>query len=82
MTQFSREITASWTVNDVMRHFPESLMVLNDFGIDLCCGATATLDAAAHDVGMSPSVLIAALVPCTVEDEPPLDGTPDARRGV
>lgn len=77
MTQSSREITSSWTVNDVMRHFPQSLMVLNDFGVDMCCGAMATLDAAARDVGVSSSVLIAALAPSTVNDAPPPDGMPD-----
>ena len=69
--------TLSWTVNDVLRCFPISMLVLNKLGIDTCCGARATLQAAAEKISMAPEDLLAALLPCTGDDEvmPTTDGS-------
>lgn len=64
----------SWTVKDVMRCYPISMLIFNKLGIDTCCGATATLEMAAHKVGLAPDDLLTALLSCTVDDDdvPPL----------
>ena len=70
MTYSSPAPTASWTVGDVMRYFPLSMMVFDDLGIDSCCDPTATLAAAAGAAGISPDTLLDALRPTTTDDEP------------
>lgn len=52
-----------------MRCYPMSILVFNNLGIDTCCGATATLEAAAQKVGMKPDDLIVALLPCSSDEE-------------
>lgn len=69
MTYEMTSPTLSWTVRDVMRCYPMSILVFNNLGIDTCCGATATLEAAAQKVGMKPDDLIVALLPCSSDEE-------------
>lgn len=66
-------ITLSWTVNDVMRCFPISALVLNNLGVDTCCGANDALDLAAKKAGLLPEALLAALIPCSTDDEADTD---------
>lgn len=54
-------VTSSWSVNDVLRYYPSTASVFNAFGLDLCCGAHLTLDAAAHDAGCEADTLLAAI---------------------
>lgn len=61
--------TLSWTVKDFMRCYPISMLVFNRLGIDTCCGATATLEAAALQAGLLPDELLAALTPCTTDED-------------
>lgn len=70
MTYSSPAPTPSWTVGDVMRYFPLSMMVFDDLGIDTCCDPRATLDVAARNAGISSDALLDALRPSTVEEEP------------
>ncbi|MEO7996757.1 MAG: DUF542 domain-containing protein [Gemmatimonadaceae bacterium] len=58
--------TLSWTVNDVMRCFPMSVLLFNNLGVDTCCGGMQTLDVAAQNAGLSPDDLLVAVLPCTV----------------
>lgn len=51
-------IDATWTVDDVLHTFPGSGALFNAFGIDTCCGAHASLEEAARDVGLAPSALV------------------------
>lgn len=60
-------ITAEWTVNDVLRHFPEAAPVLNRFGIDTCCGGSLPLSEAAATAGIEAEALVAALGSAAVE---------------
>ncbi len=57
----SHSIDASWTVNEVIRTFPETVTVFNAFGVDSCCGGDASLEEAALDAGAARSELISAL---------------------
>ena len=66
-------ISASWTIYDVLRHYPTTILVFNDLGIDSCCGGMATVEAAARDAAIAPHDLIAALeaqLANDKEDEP------------
>ena len=54
-------ITPSWTVYDVLRHFPTTILVFNDLGIDTCCGGMATIEAAARGAAIASRDLIIAL---------------------
>lgn len=66
-------ITSSWTVYDVLRYYPTTILVFNDLGIDSCCGGMATIEAAARDAAITPHDLIAALeaqLANDKEDEP------------
>lgn len=50
------------TVNELIRLYPGTVQVFNDFGIDACCGgAVPVLEAAARD-GADPAALIEALL--------------------
>jgi iron-sulfur cluster repair protein YtfE (RIC family) len=54
-------IMASWTVYDVLRYYPTTVLVFNDLGIDTCCGGMATIEDAARDAAVTPGDLITAL---------------------
>ena len=54
-------ITTSWTVYDVLRHFPTTILVFNDLGVDTCCGGMETVEAVARDASITPRDLIVAL---------------------
>ena len=57
----TRTIEAGMTVNDVLRRFPETVSVFNNFGIDACCGGAASLEEAAHRDGAALVALLDAL---------------------
>jgi len=54
-------IDASWTVNDVIRTYPESVGVFNASGVDSCCGGHETLESAAREATININALISAL---------------------
>jgi len=60
-------ITADWSVNDVLRHFPEAAAVLNRFGIDTCCGGSLPLSDASAAAGVDIRQLVTALQFAAVE---------------
>jgi iron-sulfur cluster repair protein YtfE (RIC family) len=68
-------LTSSWTVNDVLRYFPTTVLVFNDLGIDTCCGGMATLEDAARDAAMTSPDLLAALESCLSKDSEPVSWT-------
>ena len=49
------------TVNDIIAQHPASIAVLNQFGVDSCCGGGETLRAAAQHSGVDLDALIAEL---------------------
>ena len=47
------QIDPKLSVNEVMRRWPLSVGTFNAFGIDTCCGAAASLEAAAARAGVA-----------------------------
>lgn len=54
-------IDTETTVNDVIRMYPESVLVFNQMGIDACCGGDAPLAEAARRDGVDLGSLLARL---------------------
>jgi NAD(P)H-dependent flavin oxidoreductase YrpB (nitropropane dioxygenase family) len=54
-------IDASWTVNDVIETFPESILVLNTLGVDSCCGGNLTLSEACAEGGLDVATVTSEL---------------------
>lgn len=54
----SGPVELSWTVNEVLRTCPDSIVVLNRYGIDACCGGADTLAEAAEREGVDAAVLL------------------------
>ena len=50
------------TVNEVIRHFPDTVTVFNDFDIDGCCGGSVPVREAAIRDGADPDAVFAALL--------------------
>ena len=62
-------LDSSWTVHEVMRHYPTAMLTFADLGVDECSDARLSLDAVARAVGMPAAALLAALAPFTVEED-------------
>ena len=56
-----RMIDSSSTVNEILVQYPSSVYAFNAFGIDTCCGGSATIEEAAKQDGLNPESLLAAL---------------------
>ncbi len=56
------ELPADLTVNEVIRLWPATVGVFNDYGIDACCGGAVTVRVAALRDGADPATLEAALL--------------------
>jgi iron-sulfur cluster repair protein YtfE (RIC family) len=54
-------INSQWTVNETIQRLPESLALLNGFGIDTCCGGVDTLEEAARRSGVELATIVAAV---------------------
>ena len=52
---------ATWSVNEVLRHYPEAVAVFNAMGVDACCGGANRLDLAAAEAGVALDDLVTAL---------------------
>ena len=55
-------IDSSWTVNEVIGMYPETITVFNSFGMDMCCGGDATLQDAAEEAEVDRDSLMIALL--------------------
>ena len=55
-------IDSSWTVNEVIGMYPETITVFNSFGMDMCCGGDATLQDAAEEAEVDRDALMIALL--------------------
>ena len=60
-TVASRIPDASWSVNDVITSYPDSVRVFNAFGVDSCCHGDDTLDRAARGADLEPDTLVIAV---------------------
>ena len=54
-------IDATWTVNEVLVRFPETVVAFNAFGVDACCGGAASLAEAAREAEVPLDDLIAGV---------------------
>ena len=55
-------IDPSWTVNEVIAKYPDTISVFNSFGLDLCCGADDKLSVAASESEIDSEALMSALL--------------------
>jgi regulator of cell morphogenesis and NO signaling len=56
-----RSVDPAWTVNDLLRHIPESAATLSRLGIDMCCGGSLPIAEAAAAVGTTLEAIAADL---------------------
>lgn len=61
MNQVLTPINPDSTVNDVIRNYPVTIPVFNEFGIDSCCGGAASLRVAAERDGADLTALLGRL---------------------
>ena len=54
-------LESSWTINETIRQFPETITVFNAFGIDTCCGGDETIEAAAREGEINLDAVMARL---------------------
>ncbi|HMA21550.1 MAG TPA: DUF542 domain-containing protein [Gemmatimonadaceae bacterium] len=55
-------IDSSWTINEVIGMYPETVTVFNSFGMDSCCGGDETLEVAAEEAEVDRDALMSALL--------------------
>lgn len=60
-TTSAAALAPSTTVNDLIREFPGTVKVFNDFGIDACCGGAVPVREAAERDGADATALLQAL---------------------
>lgn len=61
MTTKTTRIEPDMTVNEVVRLYPESITVFNEYGIDTCCGGGVALSVAVQRDGADLGELLARL---------------------
>ena len=54
-------ITRDMTINDVIKDYPQSIAVFNEFRVDSCCGGGQTIDKTATSDGVNIDALLQAL---------------------
>jgi len=54
-------LEASWTINETIQQYPETITVFNAFGIDTCCGGDETIEAAAREGEINLDAVMARL---------------------
>jgi regulator of cell morphogenesis and NO signaling len=57
----ANQVTAQTIVRDLAGRYPTTLKVLEDYGVDYCCGGDKTLADAAQESGAELDLLVAAL---------------------
>lgn len=62
-------IDPSWTINEVIGMFPETVKVFSAFEMDSCCGGDDTLQAAAAEADVDRDALMAALLDVAAESK-------------
>lgn len=56
------ELTLKTTVNKVLQRHSEAVGLLNEMGIDTCCGGTDSLEEAARQASKDPEEVLKALL--------------------
>lgn len=62
-------VTAIATLNDIVARYPQTLPVLQRFGLDTCCGGSLPLQTAVEHHGLDLDQVLAALQAVTREEE-------------
>ena len=55
-------IDSSWTINEVLGMYPETVAVFNAYGVDMCCGGDETIEVASEEADVDRDALVAALL--------------------
>ena len=55
------ELNSAMTINEIIARYPQTMSVFNDFGMDTCCGAGASVQDAASRDGLDVDTVMAAL---------------------
>jgi len=55
------EITEDMIINDVIKSYPQSIAVFNEFRVDSCCGGGQNIKTTASRDGVNLEVLLQAL---------------------
>lgn len=56
------EIDSSWTVNEVIGMYPETVTVFNSFAMDSCCGGDESIEVAAEEAEVDRDAVVSALL--------------------
>ena len=54
-------LESSWTINETIQQYPETITVFNAFGVDTCCGGDETIEAAAREGEINLDAVMARL---------------------
>lgn len=54
-------ITRGMIINDVIRKYPQTIKVFNDYRVDSCCGGGAPIETTAKRDGVDVETLVKAL---------------------
>ena len=54
-------ITRYMVINDVIRKYPQTIKVFNDYKVDSCCGGGAPIETTAKRDGVDVDILLKAL---------------------
>ncbi|HSL92831.1 MAG TPA: DUF542 domain-containing protein [Candidatus Limnocylindrales bacterium] len=54
-------ITGSMVINDVIRKYPQTIKIFNDYKVDSCCGGGASIETTAKRDGVDVEGLLKAL---------------------
>jgi iron-sulfur cluster repair protein YtfE (RIC family) len=60
---------ASLSINEIIRRAPASIAVLNEYGIDTCCGGELSLRESAKEIGVAPEVILRAIAAASTSGE-------------
>ncbi len=55
------EVTEDMTINDVIKKYPQSIAVFNEFRVDSCCGGGQSIKSTATADGVDVEALLQAL---------------------
>ena len=67
MMPLPRSTILAFTVNDLLLRYPSMLPVLNDFGIDSCCGGAKPLGEVIGTHRLDPELVVRELAAATPE---------------
>lgn len=62
-------IDSSWTINEVLGMYPETVTIFNAYGMDMCCGGDETIDVACEEAEVDRDALVAALLDVAAESK-------------